>query len=273
MLRTWLGLLVIGLIILGVGFTSVIWPDWFRLSVGEKLMLRPEVSHTVSAPIELREIRPAPTAPTSLPQRADSEEQKLYDRLTGSLRSAQYAFNHPDVMYLSRRSQITLTLAADATGVLAALKQQFEGQPEGTVKAGVTKYAPMMEATLRGKDFKIDPPEAQRRTVLLSKVGPTEWTWFVEPLETGASKLLVLELFARLSRGNDNLPPLLIKTFEARINVDVRVFDRLLIEARRMTPVAQAFTGAGGLIAVIGFIGTTRRWLKGPKKKAAIAPD
>ena len=58
------------------------------------------------------------------------------------------------------------------------------------------------------------------------------------------------------------MPPLTIKTFEARINVDVRVWDSVLIHARRMTPIAQVLTGAGGLIAVIGFIGTTRRWLR-----------
>jgi hypothetical protein len=197
-----------------------------------------------------------------------NSEQQLYDRLTASMRSARYAFNHPEVMYLSRRHQITLTLAADEKAALEELGRQFDKGAEGTVKTGETKYAPVMIATLRGKDFKIEPPDGKEQLVLLAAKGPTEWTWFVEPLETGTGKLLTLQLSARLDRSNERMPPLTIKTFEARINVDVKVWDSVLIHARRMTPVAQALTGAGGLIAVLGFIGTTRRWLRGRSEPA-----
>jgi len=62
-----------------------------------------------------------------------------------------------------------------------------------------------------------------------------------------------------------------IKTLEARINVDGRPWDRILIQARRMTPVAQAFTGVGGLIALVRFIGTVKRWLRPPKSKTGPA--
>ena len=308
-MRRWpVALLVTGMIVIGAGFAY----DWLSK---EEWFIGRQVGNVSDREMHLRRLtRPAEAEPggvsvlepgrVSVPSRSyssqaapsfgplpqtateppPSEEQQLYNQLTGSLRTAQYAFNHPDVMYLARHSQITLTLAADAGGALDALRQQFAQQPEGAVTAGETKYSPMMEATLRGRDFKIDPPGPQQRTVLLSKVGPTEWTWIVEPLETGASKLLVVELFARLARGNDNLPPLLIKTFEAHIKVDVQPFDRILIQARRMTPIAQAFTGVGGLIAVIGFIGTARRWLKRVKpsppqsvdlsgKTSATSPD
>ena len=178
------------------------------------------------------------------------------------MRSARYAFNHPEVMYLSRRHQITLTLAANEKAALDELGRQFDKGAEGTVRTGETKYAPVMIATLRGKDLKIEPPDGKEQIVLLDVKGPTEWTWFVEPLETGSGKLVVLQLAARFDRRNEDMPPLTIKTFEARINVDVRVWDSVLIHARRMTPIAQVLTGAGGLIAVIGFIGTTRRWLR-----------
>lgn len=67
-----------------------------------------------------------------------------------------------------------------------------------------------------------------------------------------------MELAARVSE----LPPMTITTFEARINVDVKAFDRLLIETRRLTAVAQALTGCGGLITFIGFIGNACRCLK-----------
>jgi hypothetical protein len=197
-----------------------------------------------------------------LDARRRANEQLLHDRLTASMRSARYAFNHPEAMYLSRRHQITLTLAADEKTALEELGRQFDKGAEGTVRTGETKYAPVMIATLRGKDFKIEPPDGKEQFVLLAVKGPTEWTWFVEPLETGAGKLLVLQLAARFDRRNEDMPPLTIKTFEARINVDVRVWDSVLIHARRMTPIAQVLTGAGGLIAVIGFIGTTRRWFR-----------
>jgi hypothetical protein len=193
-------------------------------------------------------------------------EQTLYDRLSRSMRSARYAFNHPESMYLARRSQITLALAEDESVAVHTLIEQFEKDVEGAIKTGETKYAPVMVATLRGKDFKIEPPGGQERLVLLNKTGPLAWTWFVEPREAGVGKLIVLELSARLARANENLPPLVIKTFEARINVDVRTWDRVLIHAQRMSPVSQALTGAGGFVAVIGFIGTARRWFGGRKR-------
>ena len=93
-------------------------------------------------------------------------EQQLYDRLTASMRSARYAFNHPEVMYLSRRHQITLTLAADEKTALEEHGRQFEKGAEGTVRTGETKYAPVMLATLRGKDFKIEPPDGKEQIVL-----------------------------------------------------------------------------------------------------------
>ena len=193
-------------------------------------------------------------------------EQILYDRLASSMRSARYAFNHPDTMYLARRSQITLALAEDENVAVHSLLEQFEKDVEGTIKTGETRYAPAMVATLRGKDFKIELSGSPERLVLLNRTGSMGWTWFVEPLEVGVDKLLVLELSARLARASEKLPPLIVKTFEARINVDVRPWDRVLIHAQRMSPVAQALTGAGGLVAIIGFIGTARRWLGRSKK-------
>jgi hypothetical protein len=190
-------------------------------------------------------------------------ERVLQAQLSG-LRNASYAFNHPNVMYVTRRSQITFALATAQAAAVLELQRQFEAAPEGAVQSGKTKYAPTMVATLRGLDFKIEPSGPQERTVLLKAAGPTQWTWVVEPLEAGHGKLLVLELSALLARGNDTLPPVTLKTFQARINVDVKTFDRFLLHARRMTPIAQAMTGVGGLIAVFGFIGTVGRWLRRP---------
>jgi hypothetical protein len=185
------------------------------------------------------------------------------------MQSAHYAFNHPSVLYLSRRAQITFTLAAKEQEALDALGRQFEQAIEGTAKSGTTVYTPVMSATLRGKAFKIEPSGEQPKMVLLGSRGPVEWTWFVEPLELGKGKLLFLELSASVEQTKERSAPLRLKTFEARIDVDVQIWDRVLIEARRMTPIAQAMTGVGGVIAFLGFIGAAVRWLRRGRKRAA----
>ena len=197
----------------------------------------------------------------SIIKEAPTEEAALRDRLMQSMRTARYAFNHPDVLYLTRRAQITLTLAADDRAALEALKKQFDQTVDGTVKTGTTKYTAVMSATLAGRAFKIEPAGEQTRAVFLNAEGPVEWTWFVEPLEPGQGKLLRLNLYASVDQPNQRTAPIRIKTFEARINVDVKTWDRLLFEARRMTPISQALTGLGGLVAFVGFLGAVYRLL------------
>jgi hypothetical protein len=210
----------------------------------------------------LSQAPPAASPPVrSLIKEAATEEAAFHDRLTQTMRTARYAFNHPDVLYLARRAQITLTLAADDRAALDTLKKQFERAVEGTVKTGTTKYAPIMSATLVGRAFRIEPSGEQTRAVFLKAEGPVEWTWFVEPLEPGQGKLLRLNLYASIGQPGPQAAPIRIKTFEARINVDVRPWDRLLFEARRMTPISQALTGLGGLVAFVGFLGALYRWL------------
>jgi hypothetical protein len=177
------------------------------------------------------------------------------------MQSARFAFNHPQVLYLARRAQITLTLAADDRAALEALKKQFDQPVDGTVKTGTIKYTPIMSATLAGRAFRIEPAGEQTRAVFLKSEGPVEWTWFVEPLEPGQGKLLRLSLYASVDQPGERSAPIRIKTFEARIDVDVRAWDRVLFEARRMTPISQALTGLGGLVAFAGFLGAVYRWL------------
>ncbi len=198
----------------------------------------------------------------SLTKEAPTEEAAFHDWLMLKMQTAHFAFNHPGVLFLTRRAQITLTLAADDRAALETLKKQFDQTVEGTVKAGTTKVTPIMTATLVGRAFKIEPSGEQARAVLLNKQGPVEWTWFVEPLEPGQGKLLRLNLYASIDQPGQPAAPIRIKTFEARINVDVRAWDRLLYEARRMTPISQALTGLGGLVAFVGFLGTIYRWLR-----------
>jgi hypothetical protein len=209
---------------------------------------------------ELEEHRRQAMSPTEL---------ALHKQLEDVLKEAHYAFNHPSVLYLSRRAQITLTLAPTDHQAIDALKEQFDRPITDKISAGMTTYAPVMIATLRGRAFEIEPSGEQVKTVLLNSKGPIEWTWFVEPLEVGKSQLLLLELTARIETTGSTLP-IRVNTFLARIDVDVRVWDRVVFEARRLTPVSQALTGLGGLVAFVGFIGTVMRRLR-PDKAAPSA--
>ena len=201
---------------------------------------------------------PVPVSPASA---APGVEKKFYDQLIAKLRGASYAFNHPDVMYVSRRSQVSLVLAATEVAAVEQLKQQFDKEIEGGVNSGATKIAPVMIAVLRGKDFVIDPTGEQERLVLLDAKGPAEWTWYVEPREAGPNKLLVLELYARLAEKGS--PPLNVQTLQARVKVDVKMFDFVIGQAQQLTPIARVMSGVGGVIAMFGFLGTMRRWWRG----------
>jgi hypothetical protein len=198
----------------------------------------------------------------SLEKAGPSDGAPLRHPLVQKMQTASFAFNHPDVLYLARRAQITLTLAEGDRAALEALERQFDQAIEGTVQAGTTKVAPIMTATLVGRSFRIEPAGEQPRAVLLKTQGPVEWTWFVEPLEPGQGKLLRLNLYASVDQPGQGSAPVRIKTFEARINVDVRAWDRIIYEARRMTPISQALTGLGGLVAFGGFLVTLYRWLR-----------
>ena len=197
-------------------------------------------------------------SPTS---RALAEETRFLQGLTDRLRSAKYAFNYPAEMYLTRRSQITLTLAVSEDAALKELEKQFGNEIEGKAVTGTTKYAPVMTATLGGRDFKIEPAASQRKAVLLNGNVPTQWTWYVEPLQTGRDKILVLELAANFQHLSATLPSLSVQTFQARIHVQVGTFDLFVQEARRMTPIAQALSGVGAFLTIFGFFGTARNWL------------
>jgi hypothetical protein len=181
----------------------------------------------------------------SFRKEASADEAALHDRLMQKLQTAHFAFNHPTVLYLTRRAQITLTLAADDRAALETLRKQFDQTVEGTVKAGATKVSPVMTATLVGRAFKIEPAGGQARAVLLATEGPVEWTWLVEPLEPGQGKLLRLNLYASVGEPGQAAAPIRVKTFEARINVDVRVWDRVLYEAPHDPAVAGADRARG----------------------------
>lgn len=160
------------------------------------------------------------------------------------LKEANLKYNHPDSMYLGRKTLISLIV--ETTG--EDQSKQLEDY-DGEIKTGTTKISRFMEATLTGQDFDIEPSGPQRKT--LTTLAPVKWTWYVTPKVDGENKNLDLELSAILREGNQALPPVTIKTFSAKINVDVRWWDRVIYKVQAFDPIYQLGAAIGGLASAI----------------------
>ena len=112
---------------------------------------------------------------------------------------ASIAFNAPTTMRLDHTAHIQLLLSPAAS--IPELKKKITaiGEREGTT----IKVSPLMEARLSGLHFTIEANTPERQPV--SNVAPTEWSWDVEPTETGNQELH-LTLTAILSVGGHNQP-------------------------------------------------------------------
>jgi len=132
---------------------------------------------------------------------------------------ASIAFNAPTTMRLEHTAHIQLLLSPAAS--IPELKKKITaiGEREGTT----IKVSPLMEARLTGLHFTIEANTPERQPV--SNVAPTEWSWDVEPTETGNQELH-LTLTAILSVGGHNQPRT-IRTFDKVLKVHVTWYDRI----------------------------------------------
>jgi hypothetical protein len=168
-------------------------------------------------------------------------------------------YNHPDTMLLGRKTEITLVLRTDWEGkdMPADVSEELKGLP-GEVKQGLTKITRVMSAELTGRDFDISPSNRQERTVVPPQ--PVSWTWQVSPSDTGDQKPLKLRLYAHLQSGTGTMPPILIKTLDANINVDVTTWDWVVNQARTLEPIYAIAAALLGLItAMLTYFFTRRR--------------
>jgi len=114
------------------------------------------------------------------------------------------------------------------------------------VKQQRAKISNIMSARLRGRDFEVDPKGMQERTITWRR--PVEWSWYVTPKAGGEDKRLELELYAHIvNPQGQTQPPVLIKTLDATIDVDVRTLDWLIEQARTFEPIYAV------VAAIIGF--------------------
>lgn len=169
------------------------------------------------------------------------------DAALESLRDRPVEYNHPPQMIKGQATEITLALRTDFTqeGLPEEASEAFEGL-QGEVKQQRAKIANIMSARLRGRDFEVDPKGMQERTVTWRR--PVEWSWYVTPKAGGEDKRLELELYAHIvNPQGETQPPVLIKTLDATIDVDVRTLDWLVEQAKTFEPIYAVAA------AIIGF--------------------
>jgi hypothetical protein len=125
----------------------------------------------------------------------DSDPCIDLDDLIKNLASGVYRFNKPTSAYVEEPFRVVLTLpTAEGQDVLSV----FRGT-EGKIVDRSAPIAQHLEATLRGGlDFKVDPYDAQQRTVTSSS--PVVWEWTVVPMRPG-KKMIVIEVAANLIMG------------------------------------------------------------------------
>jgi hypothetical protein len=167
-------------------------------------------------------------------------------------------YNHPSTMLLGRKTEITLVLRTDWEGkdLPTEVSQELKGLP-GEVKQGLSKITRVMSAELTGREFEITPASRQERTVVPPQ--PVSWSWQVSPTETGDKKPLKLRLYAHLQGGSGTMPPILVKTLDANIDVDVTTWDWVVNQARTLEPIYAIGAALLGLLTAILTYFLTRR--------------
>ncbi len=168
-------------------------------------------------------------------------------------------YNHPKEMMLGKTTEIALVLRTDWEGkdLPNDVSDELKSLP-GEVKQGLTKITQIMSAELSGRTFDISPSGRQEQTIVPPQ--PASWNWKVKPTETGKGQTLKLRLYAHIQGDQGAMPPVLIKTLDASIDVDVTTWDWFLAQAQTLEPIYAIIAAVLGLItATITFILARRR--------------
>jgi hypothetical protein len=168
-------------------------------------------------------------------------------------------YNRPKKMILGRNTQISLVLRTDWEGddLPKEISDEFKGLP-GEVRQGISKITRMMSAELSGPSFDVQPSGQQERSAVPPQ--PVRWRWQVKPTATGKDQALRLRLYAHVPGPQGAMPPILVKTFDANINVDVTPWDRMVSQARTLGPVYAIGAALLGLLtAILAFLLARRR--------------
>jgi hypothetical protein len=172
-------------------------------------------------------------------------------------------YNKPQSMYLGRRSEIGLVLRTDWEGkdLPPDVSAEMKALP-GDVQQGITKVTRVMSAELSGRDFDVSPSGRQERTVV--PPNPVSWNWQVTPKERGEKRPLKLQLYAHIEGPSGAMPPILVKTLDATIDVDVRTWDWVVAQVRDLEPIYAVIAAILGLLTAVLTYVFTREGTGGP---------
>jgi hypothetical protein len=168
-------------------------------------------------------------------------------------------YNHPKEMVLGRNTEISLVLRTDWEGddLPKQVSEELNGLP-GEVKQGISKITRIMSAELTGRSFDIQPSGHQERSVVPPQA--VSWRWQVKPTETGKDQALRLRLYAHLQGPQGTMPPILVKTLDATINVDITPWEWMVSQAQTLEPVYAIGAALIGLLtAILTFLLARRR--------------
>lgn len=218
--------------------------------------LRPnEVEAVIAADgmVELR-VQLTPENIADRPMYEPSVEEIFSEQFSRAFAEAALAFLAPDRMTYGEAKPFELSLAPITSGIDPAA---LLADPSGAVVVEGIKYTLKMQATLYGPDFTVTPTASQSRTVLPDEAA--KWEWLVVPTAYGEGQLLFLSVFAILDGPDRELPPHYIRSFTARITVNVGFFDRLVMLSSKLQPVHALVAGLIGCAVAVATVALARR--------------
>lgn len=178
-----------------------------------------------------------------------------YEAIIEQLQQGGLAYNKPDSAYLGHAEEVTL--AVDLRGAEKAA--EIVATRPGEVVQAEVPVARIMSAELRGPSFEVSPSGPLRKT--LTGAAPVVWTWKATPQEAGANKLLLLDVYVHVMRGEDVGDPITIRTYRDEITVDVRLKDQIV----------GALTSTQGMVvstvAILGGLSTIFGWKRWQKRE------
>ena len=156
----------------------------------------------------------------SSPESAKSFQDRI-DEFFATLKKAAYAFNPPSPIKVAKPTTIYFLLEpqGDALTLAERIKELAPRDASRIVK-GETKWASVMEASLSGSEFVIEPSAPTRKTL-----NPSEramWSWVITPKHPGEK--LPLMLTAKAILPSDFAPPYEVILLQREINVQVTMW-------------------------------------------------
>jgi hypothetical protein len=204
-------------------------------------------------------------------QAANSYSVDEVDRILLSLEWGNLVFKIPRKLHLEKPTivQVHLSTALRQDQLQALLERMGPSlvsaalPEEGHVEADVIRVSNRMDATLVGTAFEITPqsPGLQAMTSLQ----PSLWEWKVTPKQPGLQHLR-LTIAAHVDvAGKES--PLVLKTFEQTVDVEVTYMERVVGCARSNSGL---LGGSGAVVSIVVALGSWIIWKRRERRKRII---